>query len=254
MLEAMLNGQRVRATPKMNGALCPLCQTEMIAKCGTKIVHHWAHKKGTPCDPWHEPDSEWRIQWLKEFKDCEIEPVIEINDTKHFADVRSPNGGLVIFRQRLPHREEIQNMEDFFHGLVWIFDMSTNKRVAHKLWDAFKHDWIKVIKNNIYVTAPGTLGKAVPAEWERFEYPIIFDFSTLDDGFYCGWGNNKKDYLEDYWCLLPYAKNSCVYDRILLRYKKEKLVQLLEKRSPLSRHEMLNLVLELNQKLNLNKP
>lgn len=254
MLEAMLNGQRVRATPKMKGALCPLCQTEMIAKCGTKIVHHWAHKKGIPCDPWHEPDSEWRLQWLKEFKDCKIEPVIEINTTKHFADVCSPNGGLIIFRRSLPHPDELRTMEEFFHGLVWIFDMSNNKRTARKLWEAFKSNSIKLVRNNIYVTAPGTLGNAIPREWERFEYPIIFDFSNLDDSFYSGWTNSKKDYLDDYWCLLPYAKNSCVYDRILLRYKKKNLLELLEKRAALSRLDMLKQVLELNKKLDLNKP
>jgi competence CoiA-like predicted nuclease len=51
MKYALVDGVRQEATPKLLGA-CIGCGSPMIAKCGAKKLHHWAHKGRLECDHW----------------------------------------------------------------------------------------------------------------------------------------------------------------------------------------------------------
>ena len=40
---ALYKGERVEAEATLKGALCPVCDAEVIAKCGDIKILHWAH-------------------------------------------------------------------------------------------------------------------------------------------------------------------------------------------------------------------
>ncbi|QBY00516.1 hypothetical protein E2K80_07005 [Rhodophyticola sp. CCM32] len=63
---ALLNDQRVEATPGAKG-VCPGCNAEMLARCGTKKVWHWAHRGRRHCDHWWENETEWHRDWKNRF-------------------------------------------------------------------------------------------------------------------------------------------------------------------------------------------
>ena len=47
---ALFNGERIEAERGSKGAQCPLCEQSVIAKCGSKRLHHWARKGKIECD------------------------------------------------------------------------------------------------------------------------------------------------------------------------------------------------------------
>ena len=49
---AICEGERVEAEANLKGALCPVCDAEVIAKCGDIKIHHWSHKSKKKCDHW----------------------------------------------------------------------------------------------------------------------------------------------------------------------------------------------------------
>lgn len=48
---ALINGIKEEATKGAKG-LCPICDSELVAKCGEVKINHWAHKGKRMCDPW----------------------------------------------------------------------------------------------------------------------------------------------------------------------------------------------------------
>ena len=91
---------RIEATPKAKG-LCVGCKAEMIARCGSQRIHHWAHKnKAEQCDHWWENETGWHRNWKDLF------PVdwqeIRHEDTRtneiHIADVKTQNGVVIEFQ------------------------------------------------------------------------------------------------------------------------------------------------------------
>ncbi len=57
---ALFNDERIEATKGAKG-ICPSCGSELIAKCGEIVIHHWSHKK--KCDDY------W---WVLGFHWCKI--------------------------------------------------------------------------------------------------------------------------------------------------------------------------------------
>ena len=53
MQYAMINNIRREAFTG-GKANCPTCGADMIAKCGSRVIHHWAHLHDKNCDPWWE--------------------------------------------------------------------------------------------------------------------------------------------------------------------------------------------------------
>ncbi|MGH1356893.1 MAG: competence protein CoiA family protein [Thalassovita sp.] len=52
------NGHRIEASPGTRGT-CPGCDSEMLSRCGTRRIWHWAHKIQRNCDAWWETETEW---------------------------------------------------------------------------------------------------------------------------------------------------------------------------------------------------
>ena len=95
MKYALSNKDRIEATPKANG-ICQCCESDLIAKCGTQKIWHWAHKGKRNCDHWWENETQWHRDWKDNFPK-EWQEVVHLSDDgeKHIADVKTPNGLVV---------------------------------------------------------------------------------------------------------------------------------------------------------------
>lgn len=124
MLWANTAAGKSTASPNAIGT-CPSCGAGLIAKCGNIVSWHWAHKS-RDCDLWSEPESEWHVNWKKQF------PIAWQERTMgpHRADVGTANG--VIEFQRSPiSADEIQEREQFYGSMIWV--------VSADEWCLYKH-------------------------------------------------------------------------------------------------------------------
>ena len=143
MKYALVNGQRTEAQPKLVGE-CPLCGTEMIAKCGDVYAHHWAHKSRRNCDHWWESETEWHRNWKNLFPLDWQEVVHRAEDgEKHFADVRTEDSWVIEFQHSRIKPEERDSREEFYGKLVWVID--------GKLRPTYEEQFLKALE---YTTVP----------------------------------------------------------------------------------------------------
>ncbi len=61
-----IDGRSVRAARGI-GAVCPHCRGELIAKCGSLVVHHWAHREGSECE-YSRGMTQWHYDWLMRYQ------------------------------------------------------------------------------------------------------------------------------------------------------------------------------------------
>lgn len=119
MQYAMMNGNKTKASPNCQYGLCPLCEKEVIPKCGDINIWHWAHKVLEDCDTWSEGESIWHIGW----KICFHPFHLEIKKENHRADIYNDYRDIVIELQHSSiSSSEIQEREQFYKKMIWIFD------------------------------------------------------------------------------------------------------------------------------------
>ena len=109
----------------------------MIAKCGPRVLHHWAHKGRSNCDPWWENETDWHREWKSYFpENCrEIHHQAEDGEI-HRADVMTPTGIYVEFQHSSMPEAERKACEAFYGNLLWIIDgreFRKNFNIYHKL-------------------------------------------------------------------------------------------------------------------------
>ena len=116
------NGNRMTAAPSRR-AFCPLCQCDMVPKCGEINIWHWAHESLQNCDTWHEPESLWHLGWKRQFpQDWTEVPVIKGHE-KHIADVMRPDGLVLEFQHSFISVDDIRTRERFYQNMMWVFDI-----------------------------------------------------------------------------------------------------------------------------------
>lgn len=150
MIWAILDNQRIEATPKQK-ALCPLCNQEVISKCGSIKIWHWAHKQQEECDSFGEPESEWHLSWKNQFpKECQEVTIekciseycynshettgqdghapcnhINCNDCEfviHRTDVKTEEGIIIEFQNSPLSFEKIEERETFYDNMIWVLN------------------------------------------------------------------------------------------------------------------------------------
>ena len=138
MQYAVINGER--AEPLSGGrGQCPICRSDMIAKCGQRILHHWAHKGRRNCDPWWENETQWHRDWKSRFpRECREIHHRARDGEIHRADVRTASGIYIeIQHSPMPDAERCAR-EDFYGNLLWIVDgrgFGERFRILHPLPD-----------------------------------------------------------------------------------------------------------------------
>jgi hypothetical protein len=109
--------------------ICECCGKEVIAKLGSFMPWHWAHKGNPDCDPWHE-ESPWH-NGLKSYFDAQFREVVpdrtDANGKKHRADILTPDGLFIEVQHSWIGVDEILEREAFYQNLIWIVDACKGK-------------------------------------------------------------------------------------------------------------------------------
>lgn len=134
MKYSVVNGEKKEAFSKGIGT-CQCCDKPTIAKCGSRMIHHWAHKSLVDCDNWWETETKWHRDWKNLFPVDwqEITHIDQITGEIHRADVKT-NYGLVIELQNSPISYEEQiSREEFYKEMIWIINGEKFKNNFHIL-------------------------------------------------------------------------------------------------------------------------
>lgn len=116
------SGQKIKPSYSGQLALCPACEKQVKAYCGSILTWHWKHVTSLDCDAWHE-ESLWHQKWKARFLIKEQEVVITQNNKKHRADVclGTKFGNLILeFQASSIPIEEVEAREGFYKNMVWI--------------------------------------------------------------------------------------------------------------------------------------
>lgn len=195
MRYAIVNNVRASASPGETGT-CPACSKPVIAKCGDKRVHHWAHRGRRSCDQWWEARTPWHCAWQDRFPK-EWQEFVKFAETgeKHIADVHT-DLGLTVEVQHSPLRpEEIAARERFYRNMVWV----VNGARVHRDLQRFLR-WSRSAptawRMGVYLTSGPE--QILPSAWVNCDAPVVFDFKGK-------WKlmDVTKPLVEPLWCLLP---------------------------------------------------
>lgn len=151
MLWAQENGSKILASPGSR-AKCPCCGGDVIAKCGEIVSWHWSHKQ-KDCDSWHEPESQWHINWKKQFpQDWQ-----EIAIGNHRADIATPHG-IIEFQNSPLNAAEIRAREDFYGRMIWVVNASDFKcNLETYIPESWRKEYIKLHQKPEWALSCGTL-------------------------------------------------------------------------------------------------
>lgn len=196
MKYALINGERKEAQ-KGNTANCPNCEKPMIAKCGEKKIHHWAHKGSLECDPWWENETEWHRKW-KSFFPSEWQEFIQRseNGEKHIADVRTNQGWIIEFQHSYLNPSERRSRNEFYKKLIWVVDgkrLQSNEIVFAKALNEGETNDVFI---KIFLRDCPFLN-----DWIDCHYPVFFDFGE------------PKNHLQstDLWAIFPGSPGDIVF-------------------------------------------
>lgn len=122
MFLARLDNELIFPT-KNNKARCPLCDAEVIAKCGDINIHHWAHKKAESCDSWTEPETYWHKSWKESFPIQNREFVFKRDGKKHFADLYTDSKIVIELQNSSISSKTIEERENFYgEKMLWVIN------------------------------------------------------------------------------------------------------------------------------------
>lgn len=191
---AIVGNERTPPSPNLTGS-CPVCDREMIAKCGTVRVHHWAHRGKRVCDTWWEPETEWHRNWKNHFASDWQEVIgFDTSGEKHIADVRTPSGVSIEFQYSHLKPEERAAREAFHPNLAWVVSGVRLSRDYPRFLKG-KRDFMQTRLAGIYTCFFPE--ETFPKEWITSTVPVFFDFKEIEPG---GDVDFNREVL---WCLLP---------------------------------------------------
>jgi hypothetical protein len=178
MKYALHNDTKIEATKGVKG-VCPICGSELIAKCGNFKINHWAHKRIRTCDPWWEPETEWHRSWKNNYPEewQEVSIKDEKTSEKHIADIRTGHNLFIEFQHSHIDPKERSLREMFYKNMIWVVDGTRLKRDYSRFLKA-SNNFRKTPKEGIYlVDFPD---EVFPGNWLNSRVPVIFDYKGLE--------------------------------------------------------------------------
>lgn len=175
---ALINNIRTEATKGAKG-ICPVCGSEVIAKCGDIKLHHWAHKVIHNCDPWWENETEWHLSWKNNFDSNwhEIIQTDEITGEKHIADVKTIHGLVIEFQHSHIDPNECKKRERFYKNMVWVIDGTRLKRDYPRFLKGMENFGRTNQQGLFTVNFPE---ECFPTVWVGRSVHVVFDFKGLE--------------------------------------------------------------------------
>ncbi|HYG27696.1 MAG TPA: hypothetical protein VD906_12400 [Caulobacteraceae bacterium] len=111
----------------------------MLAKCGPRVIAHWAHWGRRQCDPWWENETSWHRGWKALFPQDWVEVLHTAADGEvHRADIKTPRGIVIEVQHSAMSDAERMSRETFYGNMIWIVDGSpfrSNFDIYHPLPD-----------------------------------------------------------------------------------------------------------------------
>ncbi|MGO4513951.1 competence protein CoiA [Bradyrhizobium sp. 2TAF36] len=194
MKYALAAGQRVEASPD-GRATCPTCNGEVIAKCGSYRIWHWAHRGMQDCDSWAEKETEWHRAWKNRFPADHQEVVLHDGQSgeRHVADVRTSHGLVIEFQHSHLDPKERTERESFYGNMLWVVDGTRLKGDYPRFLKGIDRHR-PIINGHFLLAFPE---ECLPKIWLESSVPVIFDFRGVD-------ASESSDHLKNVlWCLLP---------------------------------------------------
>ena len=172
MQYALVNGRRAEAKRGVRGT-CPDCNRAMVAKCGPRIIHHWAHALRRNCDPWWENETDWHREWKARFPEESREVSHTAPDGEvHRADIKTPTGIVIEVQHSTMTEEERESRESFYRNLIWIVDGRNFRKSFHLgcMLPEPSAEWVKDIvwdhcKQSAYRYSTKPIEECVPSFW-----------------------------------------------------------------------------------------
>jgi len=163
---ALVNDLRTKPIKGLKG-FCPICGNPVIAKCGNRKVHHWAHVHEFNCDPWWENETPWHREWKSHFPDAWHENVFfdQTTGEKHIADIFTPNGITLEFQNSPMSYTELGLREAFYKKMIWVVNghgFVNNIKLVELVPNFIK------FKNDDFVFRQGEVSVAV---WRKSDNP-----------------------------------------------------------------------------------
>ncbi|UTW51916.1 hypothetical protein KFF05_00485 [bacterium SCSIO 12827] len=171
---AIVNGRRHSAKRGRRG-ICALCGEEAIPKCGKIRIHHWAHKRGSNCDPWWEHETDWHREWKRNFPEhCREVTVTSKDGEKHRADVKTDCGRVIEFQHSPISFQAREAREAFYESMAWVINGLRVEREI-KRFD-FQLNHARVLQNSpLKLRIP--VGNCVLIKtWANNNVGVYFDF------------------------------------------------------------------------------
>ena len=175
---ALANDERIEASKGAKG-VCPSCGSELVAKCGEIVIHHWAHKKKCS-DHWWENETEWHRDWKNKFPKVWQE-IIQKDESgeKHIADVITSSGWTIEFQHSAISKEERDSRDYFYNKLIWIVD-GTRRKTDIKQFE----DEINLVRNmrnktTVLEYEPPENYRLI-SEWGSSTSIVLIDFGTAE--------------------------------------------------------------------------
>jgi competence CoiA-like predicted nuclease len=196
MRYALVNNNRVEANLNIKKAICPLCNSEVIPKCGNINIWHFAHKHNINCDDWFGNETRWHREWKNKFDKELQEVIIQKENNKHIADIHFKTMTIEL-QNSLISSNEILERESFYNNMLWIingesFSNNFNLRKRDKNYYTFRWKWSRKSWVN------STKLKLIDFD---FNSDKIFVIKKIYFTKYCGgWGYfmSKKDLIYNF--------------------------------------------------------
>lgn len=216
MLAADMRGERILASPGAR-ALCPVCQSEVIAKCGEIKVHHWAHASLRDCDIWSEPESEWHYGWKKLAGLDNTEIVMSDRSGEvHRADIRI-NGKVIELQHSALSPSEVRAREDFYDNMIWIID-------ADRIGEFDFRKWVSAKGFQYYQL------RGIKRSWIRaITKPVYFHFTHIYLTKIWRWEENNDPYRRSKWYPTSSDMPPEHFDDVLVKWTDSKFAKIMPK-------------------------
>lgn len=172
---AVHNDLRIEAMPGAKGK-CPGCDADLIARCGTKKVWHWAHKGQRHCDHWWENETQWHRDWKNHFPpDWQEIAGRDESGKLHIADVKTPKGLVVEFQHSYIEPDEARKRTEFHQPMFWIVD-GTRRKTDRKQFQTALSDGVKHPTKDGLVHQLWIYDSRLVKEWVHVGVIVAFDF------------------------------------------------------------------------------
>lgn len=180
---ALVDGQRRTAEKGLTG-ICPACGGPVLAKCGEKKAHHWAHKRQCS-DTWATgKETDWHLGWKNYFPEAWQERILmdAQSGEKHIADILTEHNLVLEFQHSPIDPEERRARERFYsqdgRQMVWVVDCTQHQRDLKRCLSYVKDYHIDIFRPNI-VSFPDEF---FPLKWVPISFvPVVLDTGWLMD-------------------------------------------------------------------------